>query len=271
MVNEDRIVYAHPYEKCIDFLKSSLIDRDKSHGIEHALAVHKNCVELWFHHGGESHYYDMIAKTEKDRNSTNVDNSNNFDLIINDVNRNSSNKDTNQLKFDPWFFISASALLHDVCDHKYKISETFEEAFHEFILNDVCHGNKGAADIISIIIEFVSYSKEKKGFLKQANLPVPIMTLRDVVSDADKLEALGEMGIQRCIEYTKTIMEQKSINDSVYLDLVMKGVAQHCDEKLLHLLPEYIRTPGGKEMGKPLHDYVAKWKESHSRGILCEQ
>ena len=143
MLNNDKIIYAHPYKICVDFLKSSLTNRDSSHGVEHALAVHSNCVKLWFHHGGEAHYYKMLSNNIKTNHNVPC-----------------------QPSFDPWFYISASALLHDVCDHKYKTSELFEETFHNFILYDVCKGDKTAADTISIIIKYVSYSKEKKRFFE---------------------------------------------------------------------------------------------------------
>jgi len=41
------------------------------------------------------------------------------------------------------------------------------------------------------ICENVSFSKEKKGLLNQ-NLPKHVMLLRNIVSDADKLDAIGK-------------------------------------------------------------------------------
>ena len=69
------------------------------------------------------------------------------------------------------------------------------------------------------------------------------------VSDADRLEALGQVGLERCIEFTKARN-----------GIVPDDVVTHCHEKLLRLLPEnFIKTQLGKSMAVPLHDVIVDY------------
>ena len=65
--------------------------------------------------------------------------------------------------------------------------------------------DEGLSDIevrtVITICENISYSKEKKGLLEC--LDYPISFLRNIVSDADKLDAIGYDGIERCRMYTQ--------------------------------------------------------------------
>ena len=82
-----------------------------------------------------------------------------------------------------------SALLHDVCDHKY-LSPTTSASQETFL-----ESTYGAAEVklIKDVRSNVSYSKEVSGKLS-AELPLYTNYVRDVVSDADKIEALGPTG-----------------------------------------------------------------------------
>jgi uncharacterized protein len=139
-----------------------------------------------------------------------------------------------------------SSLLHDVCDHKYKDSIPKEQ------LNLFIHDSlpKEKADAVIDIINNISYSQQIKGKRKTLNHPYNIY--QDILSDADKLEALGEIGLRRCILYTE------SINGKVPQDVI-----KHSHEKLLRLKDNFIVTKTGKQLAEPLHkviqDYVDKY------------
>jgi uncharacterized protein len=79
------------------------------------------------------------------------------------------------------------------------------------------------------------------------------MLIRNIVSDADKIDALGKIGIERCFQYSKAT--NSDLSDEDYI----KNVIKHCDEKLLLLLPKYIKTEIGKMIAKPLHDEIQDW------------
>ncbi|AYV75555.1 MAG: putative HD superfamily hydrolase [Terrestrivirus sp.] len=148
----------------------------------------------------------------------------------------------NNFDFD-YDIVMMASLLHDVCDYKYPNSITRNE-LEAFILSQV---SKEKTKIILDIIDNISYSKEMKGQLVELISPYNIY--RDVISDADKIEALGQVGINRCITFTRERGGK-----------VPEDVITHCHEKLLRLLPErFIRTEEGKCMAKPFHDEIVEY------------
>ena len=80
-------------------------------------------------------------------------------------------------------------------------------------------------------------------------LEEPYQTYRNIISDADKLEALGEVGLRRCMQFS----EAHNGN-----------VIEHCHEKLLKLLPDgFIRTNAGKKLAVPGHEYILNYCNRH--------
>jgi len=92
---------------------------------------------------------------------------------------------------------------------------------------------------------------------KQANMttkPTPLNgTCCHIVSDADKLEALG---IKRAITYTR------HANPTYTEAQIIADVRKHADEKLLRLATEFIRTPTAKRIASQKHaEMVAELAE----------
>jgi len=135
--------------------------------------------------------------------------------------------------------LTYASMLHDVCDHKYENS-IMEEELEAFIRDNL--GSEKCARVMSIINN-VSLSKQRKGLRQQ--LPSPDNIYLDIVSDADKLEAIGKIGIDRCIAYTQATG-----------GTVPDDVVAHCHEKLLLLKDEYIVSEMGKKLAEPLHQMV---------------
>jgi uncharacterized protein len=136
------------------------------------------------------------------------------------------------------------AWLHDVIDHKYPNGgELLVEMIH--ILSKL-YSSKEQDDILQII-EYVSYSKEKKIGYDNFNLFPSSLLIRNIVSDADKLEALGKIGVERCLTYTT------SCNPNISYYLLMKNYLNHCYEKLFILKDKFIRTKEGKRLGEIAH------------------
>lgn len=149
-----------------------------------------------------------------------------------------------ELEFDILIY---TAMAHDVCDHKYPASIK-EEQLAEFI-----EGKLGATKCgrVMSIIKNISFSKQIKGLRQQ--LPSPDSLYLEIVSDADRLEAIGQIGIDRCIAYTHASGGN-----------VPEDVVTHCYEKLLLLKDTYITTSMGKVLAEPLHqviqDYVDEFE-----------
>ncbi len=152
-----------------------------------------------------------------------------------------------------------AAWLHDIADHKYDHDGTLEQRLDEF----------GAANIwnyqeIKRVIKYVSFSTENKAILAGTPLNFPAILgayysqIRDIVSDADKLEAIGKIGIQRCIEYTI------HANPTYTTEQVISDVKKHADEKLLRLASQFIKTPIARNIAATRHKEMEEWVQSHT-------
>ena len=163
--------------------------------------------------------------------------------------------------------VEVAALLHDVCDHKYVDPATDA--------GRACIGRRdrflaetlSASDAAAVvqIMGAVSYSREARALARGedpawAALPQNIQVLRHCVSDADKIDAIGVRGLERCAAYARERGVRGSIN-------VAREVAEHCDEKLLRLRDEYVRTAPGKRRAAPGHEWLAAWRE-RARGVV---
>jgi uncharacterized protein len=142
-----------------------------------------------------------------------------------------------------------AAWLHDIADHKYDDKEgTLEKQLDEF-----GHQNISNYKDIKQVIKYVSYSSENKAILAGEPLDydkllTPYYALvRHIVSDADKLEAIGQIGITRALEYTR------HANPTYTEAEVIANVRQHADEKLLRLAGEFIRTPTAQNIAHKRH------------------
>ena len=61
-----------------------------------------------------------------------------------------------------------------------------------------------AEDVI-FMIENVSFSKEdkvRKGLVAKVDIPTHLIPYMIALRDADRLEAIGQIGIERCIQFT---------------------------------------------------------------------
>jgi len=139
------------------------------------------------------------------------------------------------------------ALLHDICDHKYPESidrnELSEWMFEN--LRSTKYRSHSLVSHIDSLIDRVSFSKQKSTEKYDETLIV--------VRDADRLEALGDKGIKRCIEVSNKLKLR-----------VPDNVIKHCYDKLLKLLPKgYIVTNKARELAVPLHNQIVKYVRSN--------
>jgi uncharacterized protein len=147
-----------------------------------------------------------------------------------------------------------AAILHDTIDSKYPEGLIEKTKTLETFLDDCCPNE---SEHIKWIINNMSYSKEKKnGYPNHFNNIVQLA--RDIVSDADKLEAIGEIGLVRCRQFTV------AMNPNASDEAVTKLVVQHCHDKLLLLKSQYIRTPHGKKLAEPRHAVIQKFVDKYS-------
>jgi uncharacterized protein len=135
-------------------------------------------------------------------------------------------------------FVLYLALLHDVCDHKYKQLSLSRELLRKYIYENLEHYK-----IIDEMIDQVSFSKQKS--FEKVDL------ILEAVRNGDRVESIGCIGVNRCIQYVE------SING-----LIPKDVVQHCYDKLLRLVPEgYITTKTPDIIYK--HNIIVKYVHDH--------
>jgi len=162
--------------------------------------------------------------------------------------------------------VDTTALLHDVADHKYKeLDPTLQDKLHNFLDQQTSDpDNKSQVDgtlfdhlyntdTILNIIERISFSRQQK-FGKTdwyEVLGTWGILVRNIVSDADKLEAIGKTGIERCRDYTIEIYERDHPNHHSESNpnknqIIKKGIIDHYNEKLKILASyRYVRTIPG--------------------------
>ena len=202
------------WNKLSDFVKKICDGRDKSHGHAHMKCVARNALKILV-----------------------------FEL-------NNFNKEVIMK-------IMTIAWLHDVADHKYDKDGTLKIQVREFL--KTIFDNENDCDLVMKIIDLISYSNEnnailsgnKIDFCKELGLVNGF--IRYVVSDADKLEALGRIGFDRCVEYTRHNYKEK-YGIEISNEILKQMVTTHANEKLLRLKDEFIYTNTGKKMAEILHD-----------------
>lgn len=144
--------------------------------------------------------------------------------------------------------VALSALLHDADDHKLFHTENNENARR--ILSEIGI-ESGVADKICEVINSVSFSKNKG--------KVPASIEAKIVQDADRLDAMGAIGIARTFAYGGE--HGRSLEQSV----------QHFYDKLL-LLQDGINTERAKQMAEKRHEFLVEYlKELKSEIYYTEK
>lgn len=164
------------------------------------------------------------------------------------------------------FIVSLSALLHDIADSKFHNGDDSvgPKLAREFLFN---------LNIESAVIEHVIKIIENMSFNKSLeNNSLFVSEELKVVQDADRLDAIGAIGIARCFNYGG-FKNRVLYNPEIKPNLNMtKGeykasaapTINHFYEKLL-LLKDKMNTKTGGEMAKQRHDYMLAFLEQFYR------
>jgi len=159
------------------------------------------------------------------------------------------------------FIVSLSALLHDIADSKFHNgNETIgPKVAAEFLQN--LQVDTAVIEHVIQIINNISFKggKERRTFFSKE---------LDVVQDADRLDAIGAIGIARTFNYGG-FKNNAIYNPDVLPELHMskgeykKGngtTVNHFYEKLL-LLKSRMNTETGKELAQQRHEYMEGFLE----------
>jgi len=154
------------------------------------------------------------------------------------------------------FIVSLGALLHDIADSKfYDGDETIgPKKARQFLETQ----NVGE-DIIIHIEKIITNISFKGGNFKQTFTSAEL----DVIQDADRLDAIGAIGIARCFNYGG-FKDRQLYNPEIKPNLKMTKeeyknstapTINHFYEKLL-LLKDKMNTKTGKEIATQRHVYM---------------
>ena len=158
------------------------------------------------------------------------------------------------------FVVQLGALLHDIADSKfYDGDESIgPQKAREFLKNQLVE-EEIIAHVENIIL-FISYksSFDHKSHFSSAEL--------NVIQDADRLDAIGAIGIARCFNYggykNRSIYDPEitpnlKMNKEEYKKSNAPSI-NHFYEKLL-LLKDKMNTKTGKDLAKKRHLFMEKF------------
>ncbi len=169
------------------------------------------------------------------------------------------------------FVVALGALLHDIADSKfYNGDESVGPRMAKEFLESQSVNAK-TIDHVENIIKNISY--KGGNFEKEFSSPE-----LDVIQDADRLDAIGAIGIARCFNYggykNRAIYDPNILpNLNMTKEEYKKSTAptiNHFYEKLL-LLKDLMNTDAGKKIAQKRHDFMEKYLEEFYKeweGIL---
>ncbi|MBR3033004.1 MAG: HD domain-containing protein [Clostridiales bacterium] len=140
-----------------------------------------------------------------------------------------------------------ASLLHDVDDHK--LFHTENNANARAFLSEQGVNTEDIERIVSVI-NSVSFSKNR------GKTPETIEGM--IVQDADRLDALGAVGIARTFAYGGS--HGRDLYSSI----------SHFHEKLL-LLKDEMNTDAAKTIAEERHLFLLKYLEEYEREVACDE
>ena len=163
-------------------------------------------------------------------------------------------KRINQFERADAFLVEAGVLLHDVTDEK--LFDKIEAELELKIFLRQIGIEDEIVELLLDIINSVSFGSEFDG-------TSPLTLEQKVVRDADRLDAMGAIGIARAFHYGGSINRQifdpavpprKYKNKEEYRNSIAPSI-NHFYEKLL-LLKDRMETPTGKALALQRHQYM---------------
>lgn len=157
--------------------------------------------------------------------------------------------------------IELAALLHDISDHKFNGGKLDEGGKVAYDLLIKLGAEESMANEVKYIVDHISY--------KGANTATEMKTLEGkIVQDADRLDAIGAIGIARTFAYgghkgqPMYDPEKKPVFHTSFEEYASAGTntINHFYEKLL-LLSSRLNTETARKIGKERHHYMEQFLE----------
>lgn len=161
-------------------------------------------------------------------------------------------------------FLRIAIFLHDVGDHKYTGNDTDGPKMVREFLESINYPEDK--------IKRVCFIHQEVSFKNEFGKPVVDDLELNIIRDADRLDAMGIIGIIRATTYgairgrpfyVEGAKYRKNLDKDAYLNQTEACTVHHFHEKLLNL-KDLMRTKIGKEMAQHRHTYMEEFlKEFH--------
>ena len=157
------------------------------------------------------------------------------------------------------FIVELGALLHDIADSKFNNGD---ETVGPKVAREFLENLQVEESIIFHIENIISNISYKGGNFKQKFTSPEL----EVIQDADRLDAIGAVGIARCFNYggfknrplyNPEISPNLNMSKEEYKNSEAPTI-NHFYEKLL-LLKDRLNTPTGKELGQKRHQIMVQF------------
>ncbi len=146
--------------------------------------------------------------------------------------------------------VQAAALLHDVADHKFGYTKESRGTLLRQLMTEA----EFPAELQEAVIEVV----ESISFSEGVPCRESLRKESDAVKDADRLDALGAIGIARTFAYGG------KMGRPIYDPEDPANSLQHFDDKLLRLA-DGMHTETGKALAAERHEFLLQFKEQFLR------
>jgi len=168
------------------------------------------------------------------------------------------------------FVVSLGALLHDIADSKF---HNGDETIGPKVAAEFLKSQELSVIIVEHVVQIINNISFKGGRVVRMFSSKEL----DVVQDADRLDAIGAIGIARTfnyggfknnIIYNPDILPELNMSKSEY----KKGngtTVNHFYEKLL-LLKDKMNTETGKELAQQRHEYMEGFLEQFYKEVSGE-
>ena len=159
------------------------------------------------------------------------------------------------------FVVALGALLHDIADSKF---HNGDESVGPRVASDFLKSQDVTEDVITHVIQIINNISFKGGKVARTFSSKEL----DVVQDADRLDALGAIGIARTFNYGG-FKNRAIYNPDIAPNLEMTKeeykastapTINHFYEKLL-LLKDKMNTETGKHLAQQRHNYMEQFLE----------
>lgn len=157
--------------------------------------------------------------------------------------------------------VALGALLHDIADSKF---HNGDETVGPRVAREFLERHNVSEEIIIHVINIIENISFKGGNFERKFSSIEL----DIVQDADRLDAIGAIGIARCFNYggfknrplyNPEIAINRNMSKEEYKNSVSPTI-NHFYEKLL-LLKDKMNTKSGRKIAEERHNYMEGFLE----------